>query len=87
MVNAKIILGIIFTVYLIILFTTYKKSKKTAKLFLLVALQGICAFFAVNLIGQFIDVHIPVNKITLTFSSLFGVSGVIMLLIFQVFLS
>ena len=87
MIYAKIFLYVLFVIYFIIMFFTYKKSRKLFKMLLLIFIQGITAFFAVNLIGNFIEVHIPLNYYTITFSGLFGISGVAMLLLFQVFLS
>jgi pro-sigmaK processing inhibitor BofA len=49
-------------------------------------MQGICALFAVNFIGKFIDVHIPVNYWTLGLSSVGGVSGVILMLLCDIFI-
>lgn len=86
MQSANVFLGLIFSVYLIIIFAVYIKSKSFFKAFFLTALQGICALFAVNLIGKFIDVHIPVNFWTLGISSVGGVSGVIMMLLCDIFL-
>ncbi len=86
MESAKIFLGIIFTIYVLILLITYYKSKKFFTMILLTALQGICALFAVNLIGKFIEVHIPVNSYTLSLSSIGGVAGVIMMLLCDTFM-
>ena len=47
-------------------------------------LGGVGALFAVNLVGSFITVHIPVNAFSLCVSSLGGVPGVILMLLVQV---
>ncbi len=86
MQSANVFLGLIFSVYTILILITYIKSKKFFKAFFLTALQGICALFAVNLIGKFVEVHIPVNYWTLGISSVGGASGVIMMLLCDIFL-
>lgn len=84
--SAKIFLGCIFTFYIIVIIIAFIKSRRFLTAFLLTALQGICALFAVNLIGQYITVHIPVNGWTLGVSSVGGISGVIMMLLCDVFM-
>lgn len=79
--SAKIFLGCIFAFYIIVIVIAFIKSKRFFTAFLLTALQGVCALFAVNLIGQYIMVHIPVNAWTLGVSSVGGVSGVIMMVL------
>lgn len=86
MQSANIFLGLLFAVYVIIILVAYFKSKKFFKLFFLTALQGVCALFAVNLIGKLIAVHISVNAWTLGISAIGGASGVIMLLLCDSFL-
>lgn len=87
MQSAKVFLGIIFSVYLIIVLITYIKSKRFFTAMILTALQGLCALFAVNFIGGFLAVHISVNSWTMGLSSVGGVSGVIMILLSDIFLS
>lgn len=84
--SAKIFLGCIFAFYIIVIVVAFIKSKRFFTAFLLTALQGICALFAVNLIGQYIMVHIPVNAWTLGVSSVGGISGVIMMLLCDIFM-
>lgn len=84
--SAKVLLGILLATYLTVIFITYFKSKRFFTALLFTALQGICALFAVNLIGKYITVHIPVNTWTLGISSVGGISGVIMLLLCDVFM-
>ncbi len=83
---SKVFLGIIFSVYIIAILITYLKSKRFFTAFLLTALQGICSLFAVNVVGQYISVHIPINPYTLGVSSIGGVSGVIMMLLCDIFM-
>lgn len=87
MQSAKVFLGIVFSLYLIVIFITLVKSKRFFTALLLTALQGVCALFAVNFIGTFLNVHIPVNGWTVGLSSIGGVSGVIMLLLCDVFMT
>lgn len=86
MQSANVFLGIVFSIYTIIIFSVYIKSKCFFKGFFLTALQGVCALFAVNLIGKFIEIHIPVNFWTLGLSSIGGASGVITMLLCDIFL-
>lgn len=85
--SGKILLGVLFATYLIVIFMVYFKSKRFFTALLFTALQGICALFAVNLIGKYIAIHIPINAWTLGVSSLGGISGVIMLLLCDIFMS
>ncbi len=86
MQSANVFLGILFSVYTIIIFISYIKSKRFFTALILTAMQGVCALFAVNFIGKFIEVHIPVNYYTLGLSSVGGVSGVILLLLCDIFM-
>lgn len=86
MQSANVFLGILFSVYTIIIFISYIKSKRFFTALILTAMQGVCALFAVNFIGKFIEVHIPVNYYTLELSSVGGVSGVILLLLCDIFM-
>lgn len=79
--SGKAVLLILFLVLFLIQTAVLIKNKKLISGILLTVIQGICALFAVNLIGSFIDVRIPVNFWTLSTSGLFGISGVIILLI------
>ena len=49
--------------------------------FILTALSGIGSLFAVNLLSSLTGVSIALNYITLSVSSVFGISGVIGLLL------
>lgn len=65
---------------------TFLKTKKFITALILSAMQGICALFAINLLGQYISVHIPINGWTIGISSSGGIGGVIMLLLCDVFM-
>lgn len=86
MSTAKVFLGILFSFYLLIVLVAHIKSKKFFISTFLTVLQGICALFAVNLLGQYISIHIPINGLTLGISSVGGISGVIMMLLCDVFM-
>lgn len=86
MTSAKAFLGIIFTLYLFTIFVAHIKSKRFIVSVFLTAFQGLCALFAVNLLGKYISIHIPVNYWTLGVSSVGGISGVIMMLLCEVFM-
>ncbi len=49
------------------------------------AIQGITALFAVNLIGDFIGVHIALNSFSLFVGGFGGLPGIIFLLINNIF--
>lgn len=53
------------------------------KVFFLTILEGVAAFFAVNFIGGFFGVHLPLNWASLGVSALGGTPAVIALLILQ----
>lgn len=57
------------------------KSGRPIRYLLLSAISGIGALFAVNLLSSVTGVSIALNYITLGISSLFGISGVIGLLL------
>ena len=84
--SGKFLLGIFLTIYLVVTFIAYFKSKRFFTAMLFTALQGICGIFAVNLIGKYTAVHVPINAWTLGISSIGGVSGVIMLLLCDIFM-
>jgi inhibitor of the pro-sigma K processing machinery len=86
MQSAKIFLASLFFMYLIILCFAYYKSKKFFYYLFITALQGICALFAINFIGSFIEIKIPINVISIFISSFNGISGIIMLLLIEIFL-
>ncbi len=86
MSSAKVFLVILFSFYILIILVAHVKSKKFLISVFLTTLQGLCSLFAVNLLGQYISVHIPVNIFTLGVSSVGGISGVIMMLLCDVFM-
>ncbi len=86
MQSAKIFLGIIFSICFLAVFITMIKSKRFFRVLFLNMLQGICALFAVNLLGQYISIHLPINGWTVGVSSIGGISGVIMMLLCDVFI-
>lgn len=87
MQSAKVFLSIVFSIYLVIIFIVFLKSKRFFSSLFLTVLSGICALFAVNIAGNFLSVHIPVNAYTLTLSSAGGIPAVILLLLCDVFMS
>ncbi len=84
--SAEFFICFLFLIYISVVFFSYYKSEKFFVHLLSTVLQGICALFAVNLIGKFISVHIPVNYFTVGVSSIGGVSGVILLLLCDIFM-
>ena len=65
----------------IIVLCTLIKSKHFFSYLILSAISGIGSLFAVNLLSAITGVSIALNYITLGISSLFGISGVIALLL------
>lgn len=68
-ISAVIILGAMFF------------TRHFTKSIILSSFQGIVALFAVNLIGDFINVHIALNWFSCVTSAIGGLPGVIFLLI------
>ena len=73
--------GEVFAIYVLFIFVSMIKSKRFFTALFLSVLQGVCALFAVNLLGQYISIHIPINGWTIGVSSVGGISGVIMMLL------
>lgn len=65
----------------LIVLLTLIKSRYFIRYLMLSAISGIGALFAVNLLTSLTGVSIALNYITLTVSSLFGISGVIALVL------
>ncbi len=65
----------------VIVLTALIKSKHFFGYFILSAISGIGSLFAVNLLSEVTGVSIALNYITLSVSSLFGISGVIALVL------
>lgn len=61
--------------------TALVKSKRFFSYLILSALSGIGSLFAVNLLSEVTGVSIALNYITLGISGVFGISGVIALLL------
>ena len=70
---------------LLCLYLFRKSGRFFASLFLS-AVSGIGGMLAVNLLGTVTGVTIPFNGISAAFSSLTGLSGVIFLVLWQIFL-
>lgn len=71
----------ILAVAAVLLFIAYYKNHHTLSGILLTAIQGICAFFAVNFIGAFCSVHLNLNLYSGLVSIFGGTPGVIFLLL------
>ncbi len=84
--STNVFLGFLAIIYVFIIIITMIKSKRFFTTLFLTILQGICAIFAVNFIGQYIAIHIPINQYTLGVSSFGGISGVILMLLCDTFL-
>jgi inhibitor of the pro-sigma K processing machinery len=82
----KVFLIILFFLYVFVIVITMIKSKRFFTVMFLSVLQGISALFTINLLGQYLAIHLPINLSTISVSSIGGVSGVIMLLLCDAFL-
>lgn len=85
MENGKVFLWVLFGIYALVIIISMIKSKRFFTVLFSSVLQGICALFAINLIGNFISINIPINIYTLSVSSLGGLSGVITILLCDCF--
>ena len=85
MENGKVFLGALFGIYVLVIIISMIKSKRFFTVLFSTVLQGVCALFAVNFIGNFISEHIPINIYTLGLSSIGGLSCVITLLLCDCF--
>ena len=81
----KISFIIILVTYIILLLYFSYKNGKMLKTLLLSALSGIFTFAAVNILSHFTGVGIPVNGWTTSVSSVFGIPGVLGLLVLRLF--
>lgn len=64
----------------LILFTMFK-THYFVRCILLSVFQGLTALFAVNFLGEFISVHLPVNWFSVGVGAVGGLPGIIFLLI------
>ncbi len=64
-----------------------KKSGHFVKSFLLTAVEGTVALFAVNALGVVTGVSLPLNVLTLGSGVIFGTPGIIMNLLSQIILA
>ncbi len=86
MLFLKISFIIILSVYLITLLIFCYKDGNFFKTLLLSVMSGIAVFTVVNLTSRFTGVYIPVNAWTCGSSALFGVPGVLGLLLVRMFI-
>lgn len=75
----------VFVVSSLIIFFSMYKTGHIIKSALLSTLQGISALFAVNFVGGFISVHLPLNVFSVASSAIGGLPGVIFLLVYDIF--
>ena len=70
----------------VLIITSMLRSKRFFSALILTAIEGISALFAVDWIGSFICVNLPVNAYTAAFCALGGIPAVIFMLIADVIL-
>ena len=73
----------LLTVGVTVIIVTVLKTKRLISAVILSVLQGVGSLFAVNFIGTFIGVHLPVNAFSLSVTSVLGSSGTALLLFCQ----
>lgn len=76
---------LVFIAALIVIFISMYKSGHIVKSVFLSAAQGLSSLFAVNFIGGFISIHLPLNVFTSAVCVAGGMPGVIFLLIYDIF--
>ena len=74
-------LVLVFALGAFVVLVTLIKSGHLVRYLVLSAISGLGALFAVNLLADLTGVSIALNYITLAVSALFGISGVIALVI------
>ena len=74
-------LVLVFALGAFVVLVTLIKSGHLVRYLILSAISGIGALFAVNLLTYLTGVSIALNYITLAVSALFGISGVIALVV------
>lgn len=79
--NWVIALLILFAIIILIIML---RSKHFFRCIILSALSGIACLFAVNILSGLTDFTLAVNPVTLGISGIFGVPGVIFLLISRI---
>ena len=79
------VLGVLLFVDILVLLATAHRQGKLIKVLGLTVLSGIIGMVAVNLLTGVTGVRIPVNWWTVGTSSLFGVPGIIALLVIKMF--
>ena len=76
----------IMSVSAVIVLFSMIKTHHFFKSFMLSLVQGIAALFAVNLIGDFLNVHIALNMFSVFVGVFGGLPGIIFLLISNIFI-
>ncbi len=83
LINALLITGVVIALYVLIRILT-APIKLIFKL-LINALVGFLLLFLANFVGGFFDFSIPVNLLTCLISGVFGIPGVIFLVVVTLF--
>lgn len=81
----KISFIIILIIYTVILLYLSYKNGKTVKTLLLFSLSGMLTFTVINLLSGLTGIGINVNVWTLSSSAVFGIPGVLGLLVLRMF--
>ncbi|KEK21789.1 pro-sigmaK processing inhibitor BofA family protein [Bacillus gaemokensis] len=85
--NATIlIVGILTLVFMLLIFgTSLKPLQFIGKVFVKVMI-GVALLFVVNVIGTYLDFHIPINIGTASVSSFLGIPGICALVIIKLYI-
>lgn len=81
----KISFIILLLVYAVLLLCFCFKSGRTVKTLLLSSLSGLAVMTAINVLSHFTGVEIAVNGWSVSSSALFGIPGVLGMLIIRMF--
>ena len=81
----KISFIILMVVYAIFLLYFSFKTGKTLKTLFISIISGVLAFFAVNIFSELTGISLPLNAYNLLSSSIFGIPGVMGLLLLRIF--
>lgn len=75
--SVTVIICAVSVISAIIVLSAQKRSKHFFRSFILSALEGVTALFAVNAAGTFTGVMLSVNRLTLASGVIFGIPGII----------
>ncbi|MBD1371941.1 pro-sigmaK processing inhibitor BofA family protein [Hazenella sp. IB182357] len=81
-----VLLGVGGILFFMIISQSYKKPIKWIIYGILYTAVGGIALFLINLVGQYIDLNIPINPITAFITGVLGIPGVLYLIATKILL-